>query len=49
MNFFHVQTQESYVLKIIKAMLGMLGGGESLCSWVFMMELLLLGYHCMRT
>ena len=28
----------------IKAMLGMLGGGENLCGWLFMMELLPLGY-----
>ena len=33
----------------IKAMLGMLGGGENLCGWLFMMKLLPLGYHCMRT
>ena len=33
----------------IKAMLGMLGGGENLCDWLFMMEILPLGYHCMRT
>ena len=33
----------------IKAMLGMLGGGENLCGQLFMMELLPLGYHCMRT
>ena len=33
----------------IKGMLGMLGGGENLCGWLFMMELLPLGYHCMRT
>ena len=32
----------------IKAMLGMLGGGENLCDWLFMMELLPLGCHCMR-
>ena len=25
---------------LIKAMLGMLGGGENICGWVFMMELL---------
>ena len=30
-------------------MLGMLGGGENMCGWVFMMELLPLGYPCMRT
>ena len=24
---------------LIKAMLGMLGGGENLCGWLFMMEL----------
>ena len=30
-------------------MLGMLGGGENLCGWLFIMELLSLGYHCMRT
>ena len=29
----------------IKAVLGMLGGGENICGWLFMMELLLpLGY-----
>ena len=30
-------------LLIIKAMLGMLGGGENICGWLFMMELLPLG------
>ena len=30
-------------------MLGMLGGGENICGWLFMMELLPLGCHCMRT
>ena len=34
---------------IIKAMLGMLGGGENLCDWLFMMELLPLRYYSMRT
>ena len=33
----------------IKAMLGMLGGGENIYGWLFMMELLPLEYHCMRT
>ena len=32
----------------IKAMLGMLGGGENICGWLFMMELLSLRYHCIR-
>ena len=32
----------------IKAMLGMLGGGESICGWLFIMELLPLRYHCLR-
>ena len=32
----------------IKAMLGMLGGGENIFGWLFMMELLSLGYHCIR-
>ena len=36
-------------LKKIKAMLGMLGDGENICGCLFMMELLPLGYHCMRT
>ena len=34
---------------LIKAMLGMLGGGENLCGWLIMMELSPLGYHCIRT
>ena len=25
---------------------GMLGGGENICGWLFMMELLPFGYHC---
>ena len=29
-------------------MLGMLGSGENICGWLFMMELLPLGYHCIR-
>ena len=32
----------------IKAMLGMLGGGENMCDWLFMMGLLPLGYHWIR-
>ena len=32
----------------IKAMFGMLGGGENICGWLFIMELLPLGYHCIR-
>ena len=32
----------------IKAMPGMLGGGENICGWLFMMELLPLGYHCTK-
>ena len=30
-------------------MLGMIGDGENIFGWLFMMELLFLGYHCMRT
>ena len=29
-------------------MLGMLGGGENICGWLFMKALLPLGYHCIR-
>ena len=32
-------------MSLIKAMLGMLGGGENICGWLVMMELLPLGYH----
>ena len=32
----------------IKAMLGMLGGAENICGWLFMMQLLPLGYHRIR-
>ena len=32
----------------IKAMFGMLGGGENICGWLFMMGLLPLEYHCIR-
>ena len=37
MNFFLFS--QSSLRKEIKAMLEMLGGGENLCSWLFMMEL----------
>ena len=29
-------------------MLGMLGGGENICGWLFMMALFTWGYHCIR-
>ena len=29
-------------------MLGMFGGGENICDWLFMMKLLPLRYHCTR-
>ena len=32
-----------------KSKLGILGDGEKICGWLFMMELLPLGYHWMRT
>ena len=43
------RSKENMEISKIKAMLGMLGGGENICGWLFMMELLPLGYHCMRT
>ena len=41
--FFHAKCLK------IKTMFGMLGSRENLCGWLFIMELLPLGYHCIRT
>ena len=45
-KFYHNLVQKG---NKIKAVLGMLDGGENTCGWLFMLELLPLGYHCMRT
>ena len=42
------EKQVNEEIRTIKAMSGMLGGRENTCGWQFMMELLPLGYHCIR-
>ena len=53
-NFINISSSYDFAwseisnTKKIKAMLGMLGSGENSCGWLFMMELLPLGYHCVE-